>query len=303
MPLEPNRKSKTNMRVKENKGFALILTLWILAILSMWLLALSSSLTSNVSSVSYLKKDMEAFYLAKGAIRRLALELSTEKELGAGKRLKLIKGELLGDWIIDPKDWSIKKLKKMQGKHNIIGTIKAEDAKLPINKINKSILSKIYFITPSVASQIMAYKKAKERERGFSSINELLLIEEITKKIYFGTKKSPGLKDILTTYSTGRVYINAAPKEVIMALPGVDDKLARELEERIKKKPFTRVEQIQHVIGVTPPIYKSLKKWIAVAPSFYRIRARAVVDGVSEEAEAIIYVQNGQAKTVFMNGG
>lgn len=49
-------------------------------------------------------------------------------------------------------------------------------------------------------------------------IDELLMIKGMTKNIYYGTKETPGLRQLLTVYGDGRININTAPKPVLRAL-------------------------------------------------------------------------------------
>lgn len=52
------------------------------------------------------------------------------------------------------------------------------------------------------------------------SVEELLLVKGITPELFYGTSDSPGLKNFLTVYGdgTGRININTAPPQVIMAM-------------------------------------------------------------------------------------
>ena len=65
----------TQLLLSSKKGFALMLTLWVLAILGMMVLTLSMMVSANIKASSYLAKDVRAYLLARGAVKRIAVDL------------------------------------------------------------------------------------------------------------------------------------------------------------------------------------------------------------------------------------
>ncbi len=49
-------------------------------------------------------------------------------------------------------------------------------------------------------------------------IEELLMIKGVTRELFYGTEKSPGLVQCLTVFGDGKININTAPKPVLGAL-------------------------------------------------------------------------------------
>ena len=49
-------------------------------------------------------------------------------------------------------------------------------------------------------------------------IEELLMIKGVTRELFYGTEKSPGLAQCLTVFGDGKININTAPKPVLGAL-------------------------------------------------------------------------------------
>jgi len=309
-----------------DRGFALIMTLWVLAILSVMLLTFSMMVGGNVKASSYFSKDTIASYLARGGVKRVALELMPKSELGKTAELAAIKGELLGKWMINPDDWTVEKIGEKTEKSGleeyIICEVTAEDSKLPLNRVTKDMFSKLPNVSPVLAEAIAAAQKSQDgpaagpdtsqQKAGTESsgnagamkrVEELLLVEGIPGKVYDGEKETPGLKALLTTYTDGKLFINNARKEVIKAIPGVDDQLAIEIENRIKTGPFEKVEEVKNVLGVTPVIYKSLAGWLKVTPKYYRIKAKAFVNGIHRTAEGVVEVGKKNVEIVYMNGG
>jgi len=296
-------------RCDEKKGFVLILTLWILAILSLWLWIASSTTKVGLQFASYFRKKVRAQYLARGAIRRLVAEIASLRGIDKEKNKKIITGYYLGKWVVYPEKWKVKKLtksfEKVRGNEFVICKIKAEDSKIPVNYITDKMMRKMKFLDPVVIQRIITWRKTHKKQGGFRFTEEFLKIEGISPELYFGKKNFPGLKDIFTSYSKGKIYINGiTKKEILKIIPGVDRDLASEIEEILSSgKKFSKIEDLKHVMGVTPVIYKSLTMWVKVFPAFYRIEAEAHVGGVVANASAVYFIRGRRIKLYYFSGG
>lgn len=62
----------------------------------------------------------------------------------------------------------------------------------------------------------------------------------------------------------GLVNINNASKVELMKLKGIGEKTADKIIEYRKKKPFTRIEDIQNVKGIGPKKFENMKDKITV---------------------------------------
>ncbi len=74
------------------------------------------------------------------------------------------------------------------------------------------------------------------------SLDELILIKGIDEQFYFGQggAESPGLRDLLTVYSDGKININTASKQVIQSLhPMINESLAEKIVKQRQNDPFT----------------------------------------------------------------
>ncbi len=66
-------------------------------------------------------------------------------------------------------------------------------------------------------------KPYRARNADFETIEELILVKGITSEILYGTGSRKGIIPFLTVHAKiGRIGINAAPGEVLAALPGMD---------------------------------------------------------------------------------
>jgi general secretion pathway protein K len=67
------------------------------------------------------------------------------------------------------------------------------------------------------------YYQSQEKPHGckngpMTSLAELLLVRGMTEALYYGKEGGPGLKDLLTLYSGGKININTAGPLVLLAL-------------------------------------------------------------------------------------
>jgi len=87
-----------------------------------------------------------------------------------------------------------------------------------------------------------------------------------------GDVSYPGLLSLVTTYSSGKINLNTAPKYVLMALdPEIDSALADRIMEFRMKKPFRNVKDLVLVEGVTFDILHRIRDVVDVKSTHFRI--------------------------------
>jgi general secretion pathway protein K len=140
------------------------------------------------------------------------------------------------------------------------------------------------------------------------TVGELMLIRGFTRAIVWGgtiaieqglgTDREgivvSGIGDLLTTYGSGKVNINAAPVRVLLTLPGVDELVAGAIiEEREggidadgkrEENPFKSVEDL---LSRLPDLNATLRDYVETDSSIYRITSAGEVGGVRREISCI----------------
>jgi general secretion pathway protein K len=121
----------------------------------------------------------------------------------------------------------------------------------------------------------------------FDSIDELLLVRGVTPEIFFG-----GLREMLTIYprvsaddleekisrDASRINVNAAPPQVLRALPMMNDDLVLSIVEHRAEKPFGSVDEVSPIVG--GEVYGAISRFISIDPgSHYTIRVIGAVSG------------------------
>ena len=104
-----------------------------------------------------------------------------------------------------------------------------------------------------------------------------------------GDVSYPGLLSLVTTYSSGKINVNTAPKYILMALdPRIDGPLADRIIEYRSSKPFKKVDDLVLVEGFTFDILHRIRDLVDVKSTAFRIRA-TVKSGDVETTLEIVY--------------
>jgi general secretion pathway protein K len=252
------------------KGIALLTVLWVLIILMVIVFSFSFLVRTEMLSTSFFKEETENRFLAEAGLERGIMELFYRKQ-NLNNKLTL---EGLEVWKID-------------GRANTgpIGdgtyTVKIvdESGKLNINTVPELVLKKLITnlgvdvdLVETIVDSIMDWKDKddlvrlhgaesdyyqslpepyKAKNADFSTLEELLMVKGVTRELLFGTKEKKGLIDFLTVYGTsGGVNINAASKEVIMAVsPGIDTAGADQIIQFRENQEMKSIAEIEGVLG------------------------------------------------------
>ncbi len=121
-------------------------------------------------------------------------------------------------------------------------------------------------------------------------IEELLMIKGISKEVFVGTGKKPGLIQCVTIYGTGAVNINTAPKMVLRALtPDITVELADKMDEyrRSKSNNLSSVDWYKKVPGMESITIKT--ELIEMAKSnYFRIYTTGVRDKMKQNIMGVL---------------
>jgi general secretion pathway protein K len=126
----------------------------------------------------------------------------------------------------------------------------------------------------------------------FDTVEEFRLVRGMTPERY------EKLKPFVTVRSSGKININTAPKEILMALsaiPGVSEvgevgpTVADQILEYRKDKPFSEASDIGNVSPFLKDLYTKtrLRDLIDVKSSFFHVRSTGIVGGTSRTVDAV----------------
>jgi general secretion pathway protein K len=174
---------------------------------------------------------------------------------------------------------------------------------LPKDEIYRKIFSRlleILEISPGYTERILYYMGKGGAPYEFDyppkgapldSAEELRYIGLSQEELY-GKKEGeisfPGLLELVTVHSSGKININTAPKYVLMALdPGIDSTVAERIIEYRTTKPFKKPQDLVLVEGVTLDMLYRIEKVIDVKSTNFRILATVRAGDVETTLEVV----------------
>jgi general secretion pathway protein K len=242
--------SRRNKRAATaEKGIALLMVLWVLTILMVLVLSFSFMTRTDTYATLSFTEGTEKKLLAEAGIERGILEIFY-RNTNKNQAIILEGGEV---WRTDGRPY---KDQMGQGEYSV--RITDESGKIDINMVsdaNSDILRNLLKNlgipeeeVNTIVDSILDWKDADDlrhlngveseyymslpnpyeaKNANFDTLEELLLVKGMTAEILYGNNEKKGIIDLLTVYSkTSKINVNAAPKEVLMAVPGITPEIA-----------------------------------------------------------------------------
>ncbi|MBI5102544.1 MAG: general secretion pathway protein GspK [Nitrospirae bacterium] len=232
--------------LKTEHGIALLLVLWVL--MGLTVLALTFSYLTRTEALGTLsfRNSVEAKFLAEAGIERAAMEVfyrNANKNMKVAEEGKEIwrtdgtayRGETAnGYYSVSLTDEGgkvdINRTPEVILKNLFINSgIKQEDADIIVDSIQDwRDGDDLHRLNGAESDYYMSLTRPyKARNADFETMEELLLVKGVTASILYGGEGRKGIIDLLTVHSkTGKINLNAAPKDVLTAIPGMSPELA-----------------------------------------------------------------------------
>jgi len=266
-------KPKRNMKtIASQNGIALLMVLWVLTILMVIALSFSSMTRTETYSTLSFKEGAEKKLLAEAGIERAIMELFYRMQ-NIGMKTILEGSEI---WKIDGTTYN-----GQIGDGNYSVRITDESGKVDINVItdaNSDILRNLFKNlgipedeVNSIVDCILDWKDPddllhlngaeddyymslpnpyKTKNANFDTLEELMMVKGITQEMLYGKGEQRGIIDFLTVNSgRSQINLNAAPKEVLMAIPGITPEIADAIINYRQDKEITNIAEIQAILG------------------------------------------------------
>ncbi len=257
------------MQKKLQEGVALIMVIWVLTILTVIVLSFSfMSRTETYSTVSF-KEGIEKKFFAEAGIQRGITELFY-RDLYKTQNIEFEGREV---WKTNGSPY-----KGVIGSGYYVVRITDESGKVDINTASDVVLKNLLFNlgvaiedADIIVDSIMDWKDADDLYRlhgaeddyymslqhpyraknaDFETLEELILVRGLTPEILYGTAEKKGLIDFITINSkTNTININAAPKEVLVSIPGITNEMAEFIIEYRENKEIENLEEIHDILG------------------------------------------------------
>ncbi len=250
--------------ISSERGIALMIVLWILTILMV--IVFSFSYTARTESYSTLafKNGAADKFLAEAGIERGMMELFY-RQFYKDQTVDIDSSQR---WNIDGTPYE-----GQLGDGFYTVRITSEQGKVDINAASEVVLKNLFLNlgiqseeVDTLVDSIMDWRDPdnlqrlhgaesdyylslqnpyKAKDADFETLEGLLLVKGMTPDILYGTKDRKGVINFLTVNSKQeQIDINAAPKEVLMALPGVSPDLADSIIEYRKNKEIQSPNEV-----------------------------------------------------------
>jgi len=250
------------------RGLALMLVIWVLAIFMVVALSFSYATRTEISATLAFKEQSEERLLAESCMERALAEIM----LGRNRAVPL--DEDARAWKRDGSPYQIDF--EQNGICRVM--IMPESGRIDINKAPDTIIRSLLTVlgvpaeeTDIIVDSLEDWRDPdslvrlngaeneyylslpvpyKARNGDFESIEELLLVRGMTTEIFYGNGVRPGLADFITVYSeNGRINMNVASREVLMALPGMTAEYADAVIALRNAKQSLSQQDLQGLLG------------------------------------------------------
>ena len=231
---------------RSQKGMALFVVLWVLAILMVTVLSFSFLTRTETHATLGFKDTAERKFLAEAGIERAIIEILYRKQNPVN--LTTLEGSKV--WKADGTVYS-----GDLGDGSYTVSIMGESGKLDINKTSEVLLKDLFLNTgikedeaDTIVDSLMDWKNPSGLSRlhgagsdyymslpipyqvkgaPFDTVEELLLVKGVTPSVLYGDGDRKGIIDFLTVNSeSGLINLNYAPKDALMAIPGMSSDTA-----------------------------------------------------------------------------
>lgn len=271
------------MMWRSQQGFALMLVIWVLAVLMVVVLSFSFATRGETIATLAFRDAVQERSLAESCMERAFAEVLLGRISG------IPADEDSRAWSTDGTRYRI----DMGEEGSCQAMIVAEDGKVDINKspdvILKGLLAALGLQqdeADALADSIADWRDADNLVRlsgaedeyyqslavpylpknaDFESVEELLAVRGMSTELLYGNGNRPPLADMVTVHSgNGKINVSAAPRPVLMALPGMTGDAADAIISLRRVKQSITLKDIEEALGA---LYPAISAYITDEPS------------------------------------
>ncbi len=287
-----------------NRGIALLMVMWILTILVVVSLSFAYMTRTETKASLFYKEGIEKQLIAEAGLARALMELqyrahyknSATATLDGSEAVKVNGKEYEGQFgddlyvytILDESSKiNLNTLTDISGimLNNLLVNqgVEKETADTIVDSLldwkDSDDLRRLHGAESDYYQSLPNPYKAKNGD--LDTVEELLMIKGVTPEILYGTLEKPGIFGYVTVSSkAGTININAAPKAVLAALPGMTPEMA---ERIIELREAGDIKSAQDIRGVVGEAYLLMSPHISVSESgVYAIRSTGFKKGETQ---------------------
>ncbi len=248
------------MKPQNNKGIALLLVLWVIMALMGIVFAFSFSTRVETHSTLAFKEGMQKKFIAQAALERAIMEIFYNKrffnlpdrevwrldgspnigEFGDGYYEVRMMDESGKVDINTAPDVLLKNLLIQFG-------LKNEEADVLVDSImDWKDADDLRRLNGAESDYYMSLPNPyKAKNANFDSVEELIFVKGMTPELLYGQEGKKGLIEFITVHSKSpQISINAAPKEVLLSVPGITPEIAENIMSLRKERRITNPQEV-----------------------------------------------------------
>ena len=258
-------RNPSDERIAKGKGFVLITLLWVLAALSLLALNLASTVRAEMSMAVASEESEKAYFYARGALEAVIYQIVyPELDKEGQKKLFSYADGMSHYWMNSPEMYChvavLDEAGKLDLNYSSEPTLERLLRNLGVDPRLSALLAKAVMKWRGQESSPGA---ATVKTRQFRSVEELLLVEGMTREILYGDPRrnqngnaglGRGLAEYVTVYSGGpQINMNYAEPEVLAALPVMDMDIANSIVQAREKGDIKSMSDLSQRIAALIP--------------------------------------------------
>jgi len=313
--------------LKDNRGFALILTILVVSLLMVLILRFKSAMWAGLYSSANLRDGIRLGLIARSGINCALAVLSEDASAGSSdsltetwaqsKELSLNSTAMFenGRFDVSIADLSgkiqINRLVNENGEYNeaqktlLTRFLSLESFSLEPEAVGNLVDAVKDWIDPdSEVTRFGAengYYQSLEapyacKDGPMDSPGQLRLVKGMTGDLFFGSDNNPGISDHLTVYGDGRININTAGPLILRALSeDIDAEMVQEMMAyRLNEKnDLTDPGWYRNVPGMGHVTIDAAL--IKTSSDYFEIRSVGMADAMSRQATAVVKREGGSS--------
>ncbi len=219
-------------RRSRERGFVLVVVLWVLAILTVISVGFGRRAVLDRRAAAYTLDKTQAMFMARGAAERGIVELRNKAMVDA----YLEQGGYTGldqQWNkpvnLFTEEGFFKQEDEEEFEDDVCRYVILDEAsKVNINAAAVEVLEELPGLNRTQIRKINQRRGTEDAEDGeppqrYHAIEELRYLEGMDDEEWYGDSRTPGLRDVITCYSDGRININTASQAVLECVPELSD--------------------------------------------------------------------------------
>ncbi len=320
---------------REKDGFVLVAIIWIIAILTVLTLGLANRALVDQRAAALSLDKSKAQYRARGAVQYAVADIQNkamieqlmisarERAAASGVHASI---NMTGSGFQRGGVHTVT-LSSADGVFSAAGTENAnsvrytvsdEESRISLNTAPEVLLDEIDGLSFRAVSAIMQHRGGElnpEEQNLFLTVEEARFLEGIDEYDWQGSDDEPGLRELFTVHGAGRINLNSASREVLLAIPDVDEGVVesvinyrvggdRELNTA-DDRSFRSMESVSAVTGVEPTALAPIQQYCTLESQFFTITGFASErqGKVRAASQAIVHIQPGSAALLSWSEG